>query len=121
MTDHPETPALRSTPWRRNMMRRSGAIGSAVRTLPKNPVFLIGAALVGVAGVLAWRNRDRIAATTTPLIEDAKAKGQELIEDAKTKGHELIDEAKAKTQAIGEKARARRRTKAGVGAAPDLH
>jgi hypothetical protein len=110
MTDHPEPFARPRQGWRSNRLQQAGAVGSVLRVIPKNPFLLIGAAVVGVVGVLAWRNRERIAEKSAPLIEDAKAKGHELIEDAKVLGQELIDEAKAKTQALGEKAaRVRRR------------
>jgi GNAT superfamily N-acetyltransferase len=41
----------------------------------------LGAAGRGVAGVLAWRNREKLARTASPMIDDAKAKGQALIEE----------------------------------------
>jgi hypothetical protein len=92
-----------------------------LRVIPRNPLLLIGAAVVGIVGVLAWRNRERIAQKTAPLIEDAKARGQELIEDAKVMGQELIDDAKAKTQALGEKAARVRRGAAAEKTTPELH
>jgi hypothetical protein len=117
MTDHPETLSRYRLPWRRDQMKQAGALASAFR----NPALLIGAAVVGVVGVLAWRNRERIAQKTAPLIEDAKIKGQELIEDAKVMGQELIDEAKAKTQALGEKAARVRRRATAENTTPELH
>jgi hypothetical protein len=104
MTDHPETSSRYRLPWRRDQMKQMA--GS--RAL-RNPALLIGAAVLGVVGVIAWRNREKIAQKTAPLIEDAKLKGQALIEDAKVKGQELIDEAKAKTEEVAQKARVRRR------------
>jgi len=68
----------------------------------------VGAAVIGVAGVLAWRNREKIAATTGPLIDDAKAKGQALIDEARTKGEALVDQAKSTTEAAVAKARTRK-------------
>ena len=100
MTDHPETLERHRLPLARGQLKQAGAFGPLMRYVPKNPLLLIGAALVGVAGVVAWRNRERIARTATPLIEDAKAKGQELIQDAKAKSQELVQEAKARGQAV---------------------
>ena len=118
MTDHPETLAPYRMPWRRDQMKQLGPLTPMLRYVPRNPLFLIGAAAVGVAGVLAWRNREKIAAKTTPMIDDAKAKGQALIEEAKTKGEELIDQAKATSEAVVAKTRRRAAPKTTV---PELH
>jgi hypothetical protein len=109
MTDHPETLAPYRMPWRRDQVKQLGSLTPMLRYVPKNPLFLIGAAVVGVAGVLAWRNRDRIASAASPVIDDARAKGQALIEDAKHKGEELIEQAKTTGEAVAAKARVRRR------------
>ena len=100
MTDQPETLAPYRMPWRRDHMKQAFALAPMLRAVPKNPLFLVGAAVIGVAGVLAWRNRERIAATTGPMIDDAKARGQALIEEARTKGEELVEQAKAELPAI---------------------
>ncbi|WP_296597070.1 hypothetical protein [Phenylobacterium sp.] len=118
MTDHPETLAPYRMPWARDSMKQAGALTPLLRYVPKNPLFLIGAAAIGVAGVLAWRNREKIAETASPMIEEAKAKGQALIEDAKIKGEELIDQAKATGEAVAAKTRRRAAPKATI---PDLH
>ncbi|MFN3582435.1 hypothetical protein [Phenylobacterium sp.] len=64
----------------RERLKRMGAIIPVVRPVaryvPKNPVLLIGAAALGVAGVLAWRNRRRIAEAARPMLESAAARGQ---------------------------------------------
>jgi hypothetical protein len=120
MTDHPETSSRYRLPWRRDQMMQGGRLGSALRVIPRNPVLLIGAAVLGIVGVLAWRNRDRIAEKAAPLIEDAKVKGQELIDEARFRGQELIDDAKAATQALGEKA-SRARRAASQKTTPELH
>lgn len=109
MTDQPETLAPYRMPWRRDEVKQLGALTPMLRYVPKNPLFLIGAAVVGVAGVLAWRNRERIAAAATPVIDDARAKGQALIEEAKAKGEELIEQAKTTGEAVVAKSRTRRR------------
>ena len=100
MTDHPETLERHRLPLGRGQLKQAASFRPLMRYVPKNPLLLIGAALVGVAGVVAWRNRERIARTATPLIEDAKAKGQELIQDARAKSQELVQEAKARGQAV---------------------
>ena len=100
MTDHPETLARYRMPWRRDRMKQAMALAPLLRAVPKTPLFLVGAAVIGVAGVLAWRNREKIAATTGPMIDDAKARGQQLIEEARTKGEELVEQAKATTEAV---------------------
>lgn len=108
MTDHPETLAPYRVPWRRDHVKQAAALGPMLRRLPRNPLFLIGAAAVGVAGVIAWRNREKIAATASPVIEDAKAKGQAMIDDARARGEELVDQARATTEAVVAKARRRK-------------
>jgi len=121
MTDHPETLAPYRMPWRRDQMKQLGSLTPMLRYVPKNPLFLIGAAVVGVAGVLAWRNRDRIASAASPVIDDARAKGQALIEDAKIKGEELIEQAKTTGEAVAAKARRARRKPASDLGATELH
>jgi len=118
MTDHPETLAPYRMPWARDPMKQARALTPMLRYVPKNPLFLIGAAALGVAGVLAWRNREKIAEKTAPMIDDAKVKGQALIEEAKAKGEELIDQAKATSEAVVAKARRRAAPKTTV---PELH
>jgi hypothetical protein len=120
MTDHPETIAPYRMPWRRDQVKQLGALTPMLRYVPKNPLFLIGAAVVGVAGVLAWRNREKIASAASPMIDDARARGQALIEDAKVKGEELIEQAKTTGEAVVAKARARRPAAAKT-TTPELH
>jgi len=123
MTDNPTTLEAGSATRTRDRLKQAGAIvpmlRPAMRFVPKNPVLLIGAAVLGVAGVLAWRNREKIARTASPMIDDAKAKGQALIEEARTKGEELIEQAKATTEAVAAKAKAGRRKVAAP--PPEIH
>jgi len=118
MTDIPSTLENRRFAAARDRLKQAGAalpvLRPAARFAARNPALLIGAALVGVAGMIAWRNREKIAATTSPVIEDAKIKGQALIEEARHKGEELIEQAKVTTEAVAAKARSatRRRTTA---------
>lgn len=118
MTDHPENLAPYRMPRTRDSLKQISALTPFLRYVPKNPLFLIGAAAVGLAGVMAWRNREKIAATTGPMLDEAKAKSASLIEDAKTKGEDLIDQAKATGEAVVAKTRRRAAPKATV---PDLH
>jgi predicted negative regulator of RcsB-dependent stress response len=120
MTDHPETLAPYRTPWRRDQMKQLGALAPMMRYVPKNPILLIGAAVLGVAGVLAWRNREKIATAAGPMIEDARAKGQALVDDARAKGEELIEQARTTGEAVVAKTRTRRRAASETGA-PELH
>lgn len=109
MTDQPDTLSRYRLPLTRDHLKQAGAALPFLRYVPKNPLLLIGAAVLGVAGVLAWRNRGRIAATAGPMIEDARVKGQTLLDDAKAKGEELIDQAKSATEAVAAKAKRVRR------------
>jgi hypothetical protein len=82
MQQPPDSPSDigRSSLLGREGLKRVGAIAPVVRPMiryvPKNPVLLIGAAALGVAGVLAWRNRRRIAEAANPMLESAAARGQ---------------------------------------------
>ncbi|MBL8773248.1 MAG: hypothetical protein JNK30_17835 [Phenylobacterium sp.] len=87
--------------------------GPALAFARRNPFILIGAAVVGVAGMAAWRNRDRIAARAEPLLEDARQRGHALVEDARAKGEALIEQAKGAGEAVA--ARTKRRTPAANG------
>ena len=71
--------------------------------------------------MLAWRNREKIAATTGPMIDDAKARGQALIEEARTKGEDLIDQAKATTEAVVAKTRSRKTVPASTPTVTEVH
>jgi hypothetical protein len=104
------------------LMQRAASIVPYARYVPKNPAILIGAAVLGVVGVLAWRNRAKIAATTRPLLQNAAAKGQELVEHAKAKGEELVETAKSTGETLAAKAKSIRGGGGEVPAGgPDLH
>lgn len=121
MTDHPDTLAPYRTPWRRDQLKQLGALTPMLRYVPKNPLFLIGAAVVGVAGVLAWRNREKIATAASPMIDDARLKGQAMVEDAKVKGEQLIEQAKTTGEAVVAKAARVRRRATPEKTVPDIH
>jgi hypothetical protein len=72
--------------------------GHAVRL--ENPLLLIGAGVLAIAGIVAFTNRKKIAAKAGPMIEDAKAKAAPMIEDAKVKGQAIMDGATAKGQEL---------------------
>ena len=109
MTDHPETLERYRLPLRRGQLKQVGRAAPMVRAAARNPFLWIGAAAVGVAGVLAWRNRERIAAAAKPVIADARARGGVLIDEATARGKELLHEAKAKGEEMVAKARNVRR------------
>jgi hypothetical protein len=96
-----------------------GMDGAARRGGRRGTGALLSMIALGVAGFFAWRNRDRIAATARPMIEDAKVKGRDMVDKAAARshdmldqaavtGHKLVDNAKDKGQALAAKARARR-------------
>lgn len=64
--------------------RLKGAIALApmvrpmVRYVPKHPALWIGAAVLGAAGFLAWRNRERIRETARPMLQNAAERGAAL-------------------------------------------
>ena len=104
MTNLSDSLARYRLPLSRDRLKQAGAlIAPALRYAPRNPLLLVGALLVGVAGVLAWRNREKIARTATPIIQDARIRGHGLIDEAIVKGQQLMDDAKATTQAISAK------------------
>jgi hypothetical protein len=102
MTDHPEILSRYRLPWRRDQLKQGGKWSAAMRY---GPGMLIGAAILGVAGFLAWKNRDKIAATAGPMIENAKARGQTLLEEARARSSTLIDEAKARSSTLIDEAK----------------
>lgn len=111
MTDMPNVLDKYRLPLDRDRMKQAARLaGPALAFARRNPFILIGAAIVGVAGVAAWKNRDKIAERAQPLldkaqplIDDAKLKGEALIEDAKAKGEELIEQAKSAGEAVAAK------------------
>jgi len=120
MTDHLSNLAKYRLPWRRDRLAQAGALAPALRFASRNPVLLIGAAALGVASLLAWRNREKISDFAAPILEDAKARGGELVADAKAKSHDLVEEARSRASAVGEKA-ARLRRGAPQSKIPGVH
>lgn len=107
MTDLPKTLERYRLPLRSDHVKQAAALAApALKFARRNPFILIGAALAGVAGVIAWRNRDRIAATAQPLISDAKTKGRAFVEEAREKGESLVAQARSAGEAVVAKARA---------------
>ena len=122
MVDNPQTLERYRLPLNRGQLAQAATFAKpALMFARRNPFILIGAAVVGVAGMVAWRNRDKIAAKAQPLIDDAKLKGQAMIEDAKLRGEELIEQAKTAGEAVAAKATRSRRTAAAETTTPELH
>jgi LPXTG-motif cell wall-anchored protein len=93
----------------------------AGRSVPATPLLLAGALLLGLAGILAWRNRERITEAASPILEDAMARGQALVTDALIKGNDLMDEARASSMAIGARVARLRRDDAGRSAVSNVY
>ena len=105
MTDRTETLSRYRLPLNNDHIKLARSyMAPMLRYAPRHPMLLVGALLVGVGSILAWRNRESIARTASPIIEDARMKGHALIEEALTKGHDLMEEAKATSAKIGAKA-----------------
>jgi LPXTG-motif cell wall-anchored protein len=122
MTDNPHTLEHYRLPLSRNNLKQARALmDPALRHAPASPLLLAGALLLGLAGILAWRNRERIAETASPILEDAKAAGQALVTDALIKGHDLMDEARASSMAIGARVARLRRDDAGRSAVSNVY
>lgn len=122
MTDHSETLARYRLPLSRDQVKRAGTyISPMLRYAPRHPLLLVGALLVGVGSFLAWRNREAIARTASPIIEDARMKGHALIEEALTKGHDLMQDAKVASAAISAKANGLRRGDKGRDAVSNVY
>ncbi|MDZ4376510.1 MAG: YtxH domain-containing protein [Phenylobacterium sp.] len=120
MTDVPKTLERYRIPWKSDSLKQAAFAAPALRYAARHPAFLIGAAVVGVAGLLAWRNRERISHAAEPMIHDARVKGHALVEEAKAKGEALVEQAKATGQKVAAKTRTRR-TAAPTSPLPDLH
>lgn len=90
MQNTPETFDDRRAPlWSRENLKRVTAAAPMIRYVPKHPAFLLGALVVGVAGTLAWRNRQKIADRARPLIDDAAARARPMLESAAARGEAL--------------------------------
>ena len=93
-------------PLRRDQMKQARSYAApAMRFASRNPLLLIGAGVLAIAGIVAFTNRKKIAAKAGPMIEDAKAKAAPMIEDAKVKGQAMMDGATAKGQELLETAK----------------
>ena len=105
MTDNPHTLESYRLPLARGRLKHARALmAPALRYAPRNPLLLAGALLLGVAGILAWRNREPITEAASPILEDAKVRGQALVIDALVKGRAVMDEARASSLSLGAKA-----------------
>ncbi|ODT87877.1 hypothetical protein [Phenylobacterium sp. SCN 70-31] len=120
MVDLPKTLESYRMPWRRDPLKQGAALAPVMRYAARHPALLVGAAVVGLAGVLAWRNREKIGAAAQPVLDDARHKGQALLDDAKAKGEALVDQARTAGEKVAARARTRR-TAAAPPTVPDLH
>jgi hypothetical protein len=120
MTDLPETLSRYRIPWSRDPLKQGAMALPVLRYAARHPALLVGAAIMGVAGVMAWRNRERIGRAARPVIDDARHKGEVLMTEAKAKGEALAETAKAAGSKVTSRARARR-TAAAPSPLPDLH
>ena len=76
-----ETPAAASP----GLMQRATAIlpmARYARFVPKNPWFL-GAAALGIAGALAWKNREKIRRVAGPALQNAADRARPMLETAR--------------------------------------
>ena len=110
MTDQPETLAPYRLPWRRDQLKQVGALAPVFRYFPRHPGVLIGAAVVGVAGMLAWRNRDKIRDKAAPMLAEARLKGRALADETKIRGRAALETAKAKGETAVKSAKAKGET-----------
>lgn len=114
MNDLSKTLERYRLPLSRDHLKATGRLATLGRG-KLNPFMLLGAAVVGLAGVVAWRNRAKIREAATPVLANASAKSEALIDQAAARGHALIDEARARTKAVASRARNLRRP-----AAPEI-
>ena len=122
MTDNPHTLERYRLPLARGRLQHARALmAPALRYAPRSPLLLAGALLLGVAGILAWRNRVRSTVAASPILTDAKVRGQALVTDALVKGHALMDEARASSLALGATAARLRRGDAGRSAVSNVY
>ena len=106
MTDLSKTLERYRLPLRRDSLKQAGDYAApAMRFAQRNPLLLIGAGLLAIGGIVAFTNRKKIAAAASPMIADAKIKGQALMDDARAKGQALMDDAAAKGQELLETAK----------------
>lgn len=122
MTDPLKALSRYRLPLKRDRLDQARKLTAPVlRKVRQNPFMLIGAVVVGAASVLAWRNREKIAATTGPLITDAKSKGRALVADAKAKGQSLIHSRSSDTATNGSEPLPVRRAAALESTVPEVH
>ena len=62
----------------RDILKQGAAAAPFIRYAPRHPALLIGAAVLGVAGMLAWKNREQIRAKAGPLLQNAMGQGAQL-------------------------------------------
>jgi len=78
MTDYSETTSPGMTARARDILKQGAAAVPMLRYAPRHPGLLIGAAVIGIAGMLAWRNREKIRAAAAPMLQNARDQGGQL-------------------------------------------
>src|SRR4051794_14697191 len=105
MTDVQERLSRYRLPLNRDHLKQAGRYAApAARFASRNPVLLIGAGVLAIVGIVAFRNREKIATAASPMIEDARLKGQALMDEAAAKSRALLDTARAQGQELLESA-----------------
>lgn len=89
MVDYADTTAPTARRGARDHLARAAKLAPLARYVPKHPAFLIGAAVVGLVGALAWRNREKIADRARPLLQEAADKTRPLLQEAAQRGAAL--------------------------------
>jgi hypothetical protein len=72
--------AYNSRPSVRDHLARAAKLAPLARYVPKHPALLVGAAVLGLVGMMAWRNRERIAEKARPMLQNAAERGAALRE-----------------------------------------
>jgi hypothetical protein len=62
--------------------QRATALLPYARFLPRHPALWIGAAVLGAAGAMAWKNRARIAERTRPVLQNAADRARPVLDAA---------------------------------------
>ena len=75
------------------LMQRAAAILPLARRVPKSPFFL-GAAALGVLGVIAWRNRERIRQTAAPMLQQAADRARPMLQEAADRARPMLQSAR---------------------------
>ena len=64
------------------MAQRATALLPYARFVPRHPALWIGAAVLGVAGAVAWKNRAKISERTRPMLQNAADRARPMLNAA---------------------------------------